>query len=86
MQYILDKWTKEYFDKIDLSNVPTLNISKTDEKVIVTVDDEYIDELEFAFSDEIMFEGMTPDMEQITRFGMKLEEIYDQMIEQANGD
>lgn len=84
MQYILEKWTKEYFDKIDLSNVPTLHISEAEDNVIVTVDDEHDSELFFELIDEITFKGMTFDMDKITPFGAKLELIYDELIYQSH--
>lgn len=77
MKYILEKWTKEYLDKIDLTNVPTLKITEDADSIVITVEDDYDEEFEFSFMDQITFKGMTLDMNEITPFGMKLEEIHD---------
>lgn len=82
MRYILEKWTKEYFDKIDLSDVPTLNISETDNNVVVTFDDEYLVDFRCSFDDQIYFKGVDAD-ENVTRFGKRLYDIYDIMYAQS---
>lgn len=81
MKYILEKWTKDYFEKIDIST-PTFCISETGDNVIITVEDEYIEDFKNDFDDQIIFKGMTQDMDEITEFGMKLQEIYDNFLAQ----
>ena len=77
MKYTLEKWAKGYLDKIDLTDVPTLKITETEDNVIITVDDDHDEEFEFSFVNQITLKGMTLDMDEITPFGMKLEEISD---------
>ena len=84
MKYTLDKWTAEYFKRIDLSSVPTLEINETDGKVYVSVNDDNVEDLEDEFTTQIVLKGLTDDQEHCTEFGKKLYQIYDDMIAQAS--
>ena len=84
MLYHLDEWTFDYFNQIDLTDVPSLEKKLIDKSVIISVNYDNVETLEDTFLAEIAAKGLTDDQEHCTEFGKKLYQIYDDMVAQAN--
>ena len=73
------KLSKENFDtllKLDLSDAETEIELYPDENALEFSD---IGELLIAINDEIVFKGMTSDMDTVTPFGRKIYALYDEI-------